>query len=102
MMKKVIQRGIYSAIVSVGLLSIVLPAGAATTPAKKKDEKIWCPYMDLNVKKSKATQSSYKGKTYYFCCDDCKKMFDKDPAKESVKYTKKVAEHKKAPAKPKA
>ena len=26
-------------------------------------------------------QSTYKGKTYYFCCDGCKPRFDKDPAK---------------------
>ena len=26
-------------------------------------------------------QSTYKGKTYYFCCAGCKPWFDKDPAK---------------------
>ena len=26
-------------------------------------------------------QSTFKGKTYYFCCDGCKPRFDKDPAK---------------------
>lgn len=26
-------------------------------------------------------QSTYKGKTYYFCCEGCKPRFDKDPAK---------------------
>jgi YHS domain-containing protein len=25
--------------------------------------------------------STYKGKTYYFCCPMCKPQFDKDPAK---------------------
>ena len=104
MIRKIAARGIYSAIVSVGLLSVALPAGAAETkPADKKAEKIWCPYMDISVKKARAPKSSFKGKTYYFCCDDCKVMFDKNPPKQAAAYDKKVAEHnKKSKAKPKA
>jgi YHS domain-containing protein len=29
--------------------------------------------------------SEYKGATYYFCSDGCKKDFDKDPAKYAAK-----------------
>ena len=35
-------------------------------------------------------QSTYKGKTYYFCCDGCKPRFDKAPAK----FVKNAAAHK--------
>lgn len=39
--------------------------------------------MDVDVKAASAAglKSDYKGKTYYFCSDDCKKTFDKEPAK---------------------
>jgi len=104
MIRKIAARGLCSAIVSVGLLSVAMPAGAAEAKpaAAKKAEKIWCPYMDISIKKAKAPKSSHKNKTYYFCCDDCKVMFDKDPAKQAAAYDKKVAAHNKAQAKPKA
>jgi len=28
-----------------------------------------------------AYKSEYKGKTYYFCCESCKKQFDENPDK---------------------
>jgi P-type Cu+ transporter len=28
-----------------------------------------------------AAKTSYKGKTYYFCSEDCKESFDRDPDK---------------------
>lgn len=28
-----------------------------------------------------ALRSDYKGKTYYFCCKECKEKFDRDPKK---------------------
>lgn len=34
--------------------------------------------MSVDEKSADAT-SSYKGKTYYFCSDECKKTFDKQP-----------------------
>jgi membrane fusion protein, copper/silver efflux system len=39
--------------------------------------------MEVDVKAAVAAglKSDYKGKTYYFCSDDCKKKFDKEPAK---------------------
>lgn len=39
--------------------------------------------------KTAAGQSDYEGKTYYFCSDDCKKQFDKDPKQ----YVNKDDEH---------
>ncbi len=35
--------------------------------------------MDVNEKT--AIKSEYKGKTYYFCCQECKTSFYKNPAK---------------------
>ncbi|KAA3616819.1 MAG: YHS domain-containing protein [Calditrichaeota bacterium] len=32
-------------------------------------------------KKTPAATSEYKGKTYYFCSQDCKKAFEKNPEK---------------------
>jgi Cu+-exporting ATPase len=38
------------------------------------------PVCGMSVdEKSAAATSSYKGKTYYFCSEDCKKIFDKQP-----------------------
>ena len=58
----------------------MLPAVAA--PAKAKEEKVYCPYMDFSVKKSKAHKTTYKGKTYYFCCEECEVTFKKNPKKQ--------------------
>ncbi len=35
----------------------------------------------MSVDSSSALKSEHMGKTYYFCCDDCKKQFDSDPHK---------------------
>ncbi len=35
--------------------------------------------MQIDPKNAAAT-SEYKGETYYFCSDSCKKKFDLDPA----------------------
>jgi YHS domain-containing protein len=36
--------------------------------------------MDVDPKTA-AEKSDYQGKTYYFCCQGCKKAFDKEPQK---------------------
>jgi Cu+-exporting ATPase len=38
------------------------------------------PVCGMNVDPDKAAgQSEFEGRTYYFCCQDCKQMFDQDP-----------------------
>ena len=37
-----------------------------------------------------AAESEYQGRTYYFCCQDCKRMFDEDPTNYVIEQT---AEH---------
>jgi YHS domain-containing protein len=35
--------------------------------------------MDVDTNKAEDT-STYQGKSYYFCSEDCKNKFDKNPA----------------------
>jgi Cu+-exporting ATPase len=38
------------------------------------------PVCGMSVDESSAeATSTYKGKTYYFCSEDCKETFDKEP-----------------------
>jgi YHS domain-containing protein len=55
----------------------VKPAGEA-----KVGEKTTCPVMkDTFVVTEKSPKVEYKGKTYYFCCEDCVGKFKADPEK---------------------
>ncbi|HEU5287894.1 MAG TPA: YHS domain-containing protein [Candidatus Limnocylindria bacterium] len=36
--------------------------------------------MDVDTKPG-AKQSTYQGKTYYFCSDGCKQSFERDPGR---------------------
>jgi YHS domain-containing protein len=48
----------------------------------KPDEMVTCAVFGTKMKKSQAYDSTvYKGKTYYFCCADCKPQFLKNPEK---------------------
>lgn len=76
-------------------LGLALPVMAAPKAASKAAT-IWCPTMDESVPKAKATSSVLNGKTYYFCCKTCKKMFDKNPTKNAAVYNAKMAAHNKA------
>lgn len=83
-------------VVSLSLaLGLAMPVLAAPKAASKAAT-IWCPTMDESVPKAKATASVFNGKTYYFCCKQCKKMFDKNPSKNAVTYNAKMAAHNKA------
>ena len=38
------------------------------------------PVCGMNVDPQNAAgESEYQGQTFYFCCKDCKRMFDEDP-----------------------
>ena len=46
------------------------------------DEHPLCPVCDMDIAdKAAAPSSVYKGKTYYFCMDDHKELFDQSPEK---------------------
>lgn len=51
-----------------------------TTPAPAA---LVCPVTGEKIASvaQAAGHSTFKGKTYYFCCGGCKPMFDKNPAK---------------------
>jgi YHS domain-containing protein len=48
-----------------------------------KSSSLQCPVTQLPIPSKKAAvgKSVYKGKTYYFCTSNCKKLFDKNPKK---------------------
>ena len=66
----------------------VPPAPAATTATKTA---VVDPVCGMTVDPKEATaagrRSEYKGQTYYFCADDCKTKFDKEPTKYARKGT---------------
>lgn len=37
------------------------------------------PVCGMSVSPESAAATRYEGKTYYFCCDGCRKAFEKDP-----------------------
>lgn len=48
--------------------------------------------MQVN-ENSIAAKSEYLGKTFYFCCNGCKKAFDANPAKYAGGEGKGMSEH---------
>ena len=73
----------------IALAAIMATTGfAATTSHKahvtsKKAIVLICPVTGEKIAsiKDAVGHSTYKGKTYYFCCSGCKPMFDANPAK---------------------
>jgi YHS domain-containing protein len=50
--------------------------------AHKAEEMVTCPVSGKTIKKSEASGShEYNGKTYYFCCPNCKEKFLENPEK---------------------
>jgi YHS domain-containing protein len=50
---------------------------------KGHEPSLECPVTHLPIGSPKAAvgKSVYKGKTYYFCTKNCKRLFDKNPEK---------------------
>jgi YHS domain-containing protein len=39
------------------------------------------PVCGMDVEPNEAAgETEYRGQTYYFCCEECKHLFDQDPA----------------------
>ncbi len=80
-------RLIASILASFGLAIVVLQGAwvqGGQPPAHKNAQgQLTCPVMKSAIpsEAKAAGYSDYKGKRYYFCCEGCKPMFDKDPAK---------------------
>jgi YHS domain-containing protein len=46
------------------------------------------PVCGMNVEpEESAAESQHQGQTYYFCCKDCKRMFDGDPTYYVIEKT---------------
>lgn len=49
-----------------------------------KNKQVICPVTKTSVNKTTAAKQGlvreYKGQKYYFCCPDCPRKFDKNPA----------------------
>ena len=86
-----------------GAALLALATVTATAEEKKKeppkpDKLTSCPVSDEKLgEMGKPFVFEYKGREVKLCCKDCKKDFDKDPAK----YMKKIEEADKAAAKDK-
>lgn len=80
--------------------ALTLIAGAAFAGPKDKPsaKSPNCAVMQHSVGTVDATtpRSVYQGKTYYFCCSDCKTAFDKNPAKYARAEAKPARNKKKA------
>ena len=74
-------------------------AGPIKVANATKDGKSVCPITKESFTVTAASEkSTYKGKTYAFCCAGCKPQFDKNPAKYVQTATPKKAAPKSAPA----
>jgi len=60
--------------------------GASSQEAAARVKDVICG-MDVDPREAAAAglKSEYKGTTYFFCSDQCKKTFDKEPAKHATK-----------------
>ena len=75
-----------SALLLAGVTAFAAPAAPKAKASAKKATQaasLVCPVTGEKIAsiKDAAGSSTYKGKTYYFCCPDCKPKFDKDPNK---------------------
>ena len=76
----------FLAIAAFALAGTVSAAPAHTKtlacPLPAKHSALICPVTGTKVASAKAAfgHSTFKGKTYYFCCPQCKPAFDKRPA----------------------
>ncbi len=67
-------------ILLLGFVLVVALTGMAQQ--KQADETVTCAVGGKSMKKSEVKLTAeYKGKTYYFCCDNCKAAFLKEPEK---------------------
>jgi YHS domain-containing protein len=64
----------------------LLPGAALAAPghpAPTKKAALVCPVSGTEIASAAKAYNHevYKGKTYYFCCPECKPVFDKNPGK---------------------
>ena len=60
-------------------------AAAGVNPATSMDDVVCGMEVDPNRARTAGRTSVYRGATYYFCSDECKKGFDQEPARYARK-----------------
>jgi Cu+-exporting ATPase len=74
-------KGLALAVAAAFVVVLTVSALQTQAPDTAKD-----PVCGMNVKIATAKYTSeYKGTKYYFCCEDCKASFDKEPEKYLAK-----------------
>lgn len=59
---------------------LILIKGSATVTTGRRKIMVKDPVCGMDVdEKAAQWKSAYKGKTYYFCAERCKQVFDKKP-----------------------
>jgi membrane fusion protein, copper/silver efflux system len=64
-----------------------------SSESQKKSAKDLVCGMDVDISMPGTPKAEYKGKTYYFCSDFCKKSFQADPEKYMAAAAKMMAPH---------
>lgn len=84
---KLFKKSIVTGAALLALAALTTKADDSTKPAPKPDKMTTCPVSgDKLGEMGKPFVFEYKGHEVKLCCPDCKKDFDKDPAK----YMKKI------------
>jgi len=81
-MKTVTMIGIALAVLATGAIAAPSSPTKPASAAAKKTALI-CPVSGTKIASAAKAYAheTYKGKTYYFCCPQCKPAFDKNPSK---------------------
>lgn len=81
-MIKVFLSLVLSIMLSVSAFSMSPTEHAKMTDKVIKAKSVKCIVTGEKIKLTKdILKTTYKGKTYYFCCSDCVKKFKKNPKK---------------------
>ncbi len=72
-----------AALAALSSAALAAPTHTAKAASAVKTTALICPVTGTKIASAaKAyTHETYKGKTYYFCCPECKPAFDKNPGK---------------------
>ncbi len=81
-MKTIMLTGIALAVLATGAIAAPSSSTKPASAAAKKTALI-CPVTGTKIASAAKAYAheTYKGKTYYFCCPECKPAFDKNPGK---------------------
>ena len=86
---KLFSRALLVAALCVPTVAMARPDSKTKDAKGKKPAMVMCTVMNHEVPKKDAKMTTYKGKTYHFCCTHCVDEFKKNPAKYTKTSTKK-------------